>query len=118
MFSESSDALDDYCPCDLTDQQAVNRLVARAKPQRVFHLDGLMGGASDDEIIRVNVGGFSCLSRALRDHAVRSCTRLRLLTIGSAAELGHHGAAALPVQEEAECKPNSPYGRSKLEVTR
>jgi GDP-4-dehydro-6-deoxy-D-mannose reductase len=41
-----------------------------------------------------------------------------MVTVGSAAELGHRGAARLPVREEAVCEPDTPYGRSKWEVTR
>jgi nucleoside-diphosphate-sugar epimerase len=118
VHAEPDGLLVEYYPCDLTDQQAVDRLVARAQPHRVYHLAGLMGGAGDDEIMRVNVGGFTCLTRSLREYAVRAGERIRLLTIGSAAELGCQGAARLPVREEAECQPSSAYGRSKLQVTK
>jgi GDP-4-dehydro-6-deoxy-D-mannose reductase len=77
-----------------------------------------MDGASDDELMRVNVGSFRSLTQALRDLGSQMKCRIRLLTIGSAAELGSLGAEQLPVREEAECKPSSSYGRSKWEVTR
>jgi GDP-4-dehydro-6-deoxy-D-mannose reductase len=38
--------------------------------------------------------------------------------VGSAAEVGSRGAAQLPVTEQACCRPETPYGQSKWEVTR
>jgi GDP-4-dehydro-6-deoxy-D-mannose reductase len=110
--------LDTYIPCDLTDQEAVDRLVDAARPTVVFHLAGLIGNAPAEETRRVNVGGFVCLASALRRQAHESGGAIRMVTIGSAAELGSRGAARLPVTEEAVCEPDSAYGRSKCEVTR
>jgi GDP-4-dehydro-6-deoxy-D-mannose reductase len=120
MVAESSAPLHAYFRCDLTDRDAVDRLVHAARPHFVFHLAGLLGGGgtSDEEIMRVNMGGFMCLVEALRCHAEQTGKAIRMLTVGSAAELGFEGAARLPVVEEADCKPDSPYGRSKWEVTR
>jgi GDP-4-dehydro-6-deoxy-D-mannose reductase len=106
-----------YIPCDLTDQRAVEHMIAVAQPTQVFHLAGLMGQAPADTMMRVNVDGFVCLSSALRRRAIESGCTLRMLTVGSAAELGSAGAVRLPVVEETECQPESTYGQSKWQVT-
>ncbi|MBI3462921.1 MAG: NAD(P)-dependent oxidoreductase, partial [Planctomycetes bacterium] len=102
---------------DLTDPPAVDEAVGAAQPDVVFHLAGLMGQASADEIRRVNVGGFICLMDVLRRQASRQGRPIRLVTVGSAAEIGSSGAAKLPVTEDACCNPETPYGQSKWEVT-
>ncbi len=108
----------DFLPCDLTDPGAVRQAVERADPDVVFHLAGIFGADSPEEIQRVNVGGFVCLRNALRQHAGRCQRPIRLLVVGSAAELGIAGATRLPVAENACCQPRTAYGRSKWEVTR
>lgn len=111
-------AVDDYLGCDLTDRRAVDRAVFRACPDVVFHLAGLFGSASADEIWNVNVCGFGHLCEALRNCRRDPGCPIRMVTVGSAAELGTAGAAELPVTEAAPCLPESPYGKSKLAATR
>lgn len=110
--------LDEYFSCDLTQPQAVADVVARARPDVVYHLAGRIGAAPAEEMHRVNVGGFLALVEALREFAQTVGRQVRVVTVGSAAELGAAGARQLPVLEEALCAPESPYGRSKWEVTR
>jgi GDP-4-dehydro-6-deoxy-D-mannose reductase len=110
--------LDDYLPCDLTDASSLAKVVVRARPDTVFHLAGRIGVAPAEEMQRANVDGFSILLGAVRDFARSADRRVRVLTVGSAAELGTTGARQLPVREEAHCAPESPYGRSKWEATR
>jgi GDP-4-dehydro-6-deoxy-D-mannose reductase len=109
--------LDDYLPCDITDPRAVDDAVGRADPDIVFHLAGLLGGAPADELWKVNVGGFESLCLALRRRHRARPGRVRMVVVGSAAELGTAGARRLPVPEDAPCLPESDYGRSKLKVT-
>jgi GDP-4-dehydro-6-deoxy-D-mannose reductase len=108
----------EFLSCDLTDRAAVERVVAGVQPDVVFHLAGVFGGAEPDEIRRVNVGGYLHLADALRSLARHKGRKVRLIVVGSAAELGHVGASRLPVREDAPCEPESDYGRSKHEVTR
>lgn len=116
--SDCSSVSLDACYCtDLTEADAAERLVAEAAPDVVFHLAGLFGSAAEEPLWRVNVGGLQHLCDALRRHA-RAAAPVRLLAVGSAAELGSRGAARLPVDENAPCVPESAYGRSKLEATR
>jgi GDP-4-dehydro-6-deoxy-D-mannose reductase len=117
-LAETSSATLIGLPCDLTDPEAVRQAVERADPDVVFHLAGIFGSESPEAIQRVNVGGFVSLRDALRRQAERRGRPIRLLTVGSAAELGRAGAARLPVAEDACCQPETAYGRSKWEATR
>lgn len=107
--------LDGYEPCDLLDRSAVERAVSRFEPQVVFHLAALNSFYPPEEIERVNLPAFSNLMGALRRKVTRS--PIRLVTIGSAAELGPVRAEDLPVDETTPCRPHSAYGRSKWAIT-
>jgi GDP-4-dehydro-6-deoxy-D-mannose reductase len=108
--------LDGYRAADLTDGNAAGALAAWARPDVVFHLAALGAAASEARIRLVNVQGFLNLHAALRLHVAGRA--IRLVTIGSAAELGSAGVARLPVTEASPCSPESAYGRSKWEITR
>jgi len=110
--------LDEYLACDLTDADAARSAVIQARPDVVFHLAGLFGSALPERIHAVNVGGFLHLRDALRQLDHNGAGPVRMVVVGSAAELGLRGAASLPVTEDAPCEPQNPYGRSKLEATR
>jgi GDP-4-dehydro-6-deoxy-D-mannose reductase len=106
-----------YFACDLTDPRRVEQVVEAVRPEVVYHLAALTAGAAL-ELHRVNVGGFMNLCDALRRVARTDGRVVRLLAVGSAAELGSAGVARLPVSEDAPCEPESEYGRSKWEVAR
>jgi GDP-4-dehydro-6-deoxy-D-mannose reductase len=108
--------LDAYHACDLADSSAVAEVVAAARPDVVYHLAGVFGGLPAEEIDRINVGGTAHLFAALRRHAHQDHP-VRVVAIGSAAEVGSAGAASLPVTETASCAPESPYGHSKWRAT-
>lgn len=107
-----------FAECDLTDPKDVLAAVFRARPDVVIHLAGVFGAASPETIRDVNVGGFRHLCTALRRYHEESGLTIRLVTVGSAAELGSTGVARLPVTEDAVCLPETDYGKSKLAVTR
>jgi GDP-4-dehydro-6-deoxy-D-mannose reductase len=107
-------ALDHYERLDVTDASALDALVHESRPDWVFHLAGASAFHPPAVLERVNVGGFTNLVAAL-DRVGRP---VRLITIGSAAELGRAGVARLPADEDAVCAPESAYGQSKLAVTR
>jgi GDP-4-dehydro-6-deoxy-D-mannose reductase len=107
--------LDSYAACDLRNLGQVVATVARVRPEFVFHLAGCNAFAPAEEIESVNVRGFDNLVAAIE--AAKLSRPVRMLTIGSAAELGRQGAAKLPVNEAAPCHPESAYGRSKWSVT-
>jgi GDP-4-dehydro-6-deoxy-D-mannose reductase len=110
--------LDGYFCCDLTAANAVDQAVCQARPEVVFHLAGLIGAQSAERMWEVNVGGFTVLCDALRRWGRQMAATIRLLSIGSAAEIGLVEPSQLPVTEEIPCQPTGGYGRSKLEVTR
>jgi GDP-4-dehydro-6-deoxy-D-mannose reductase len=102
--------------CDLTDPAAVRRAVVAARPDVVFHLAGRFRAASADQFRQANVEGLRHLCAALRQAAEATRRQIRMVAVGSAAEIGT--AARLPVTEDAVCLPRSDYGGSKLEATR
>ncbi|NUQ63931.1 MAG: NAD-dependent epimerase/dehydratase family protein [Pirellulales bacterium] len=107
-----------YVRCDLSDRDLLRSEVHRASPDLVFHLAGLIRADSPDEFHRVNVEGFRGLLSALRQDAKRRGRKIRVVAVGSAAEIGLAGVSCLPVTEDAPCRPDSDYGRSKWEATR
>jgi GDP-4-dehydro-6-deoxy-D-mannose reductase len=113
----ATDGLDSNHVCDLTNAREVAELVASTRPQIVFHLAGLFGTAPEESMRRVNVEGLRHLCEVLSGYAVKTGSIVRLVVVGSAAELGRRGAASLPVSETATCLPESPYGRTKWAAT-
>jgi dihydroflavonol-4-reductase len=76
----------------------------------VYHLAGLTAAANEAEFFAVNEGGTRRLVEAIRDAAPGL---RRLVYVSSQAALGPspHGT---PLGEDAECRPITAYGRSKL----
>jgi GDP-4-dehydro-6-deoxy-D-mannose reductase len=107
--------LDGYLPCDVADADAVDRAVAEADPDVVFHLAGLFRSDEERELTRVNVGGLLRLRNALRRH--REDRPVRMVLVGSAAEIGSARAERLPVREDVPCRPETAYGRTKQLAT-
>lgn len=104
---------DTYRRCDLTVAEDVRSLVAWARPQVIYHLAGLRGG-SEPLLHAANVTAFEWLRHELR--AAAMATPIRMLVIGSAAEIGPVPADQLPVDERVACRPVTAYGRSKHAV--
>lgn len=104
--------------CDLADRTAVERTIVEVQPDSVYHLAGITGhDASWEQLQAANVDSLQNLIDSLRTYATGRGQTIRLLTVGSAAELGSTGAACLPVCEGAACEPESDYGRSKHSAT-
>jgi GDP-4-dehydro-6-deoxy-D-mannose reductase len=91
---------------DVTDQQAMNELVAGARPTHVFHLAGIREGGLD-ELLRVNVCGTVNLLEAVADEAPTA----RVVVVGSAAEYGE--TTREPVDEDHPLQPRTDYGIAK-----
>jgi UDP-glucose 4-epimerase len=98
----------------ITDADAIEAAFERSRPQLVFHLAAqvdvrrsVVDPAFD---LDVNVGGTIRLLEAARRHGVE---RFLFASTGGAI-YGEGEGRDLPLDEEAERRPDAPYGQSKL----
>jgi GDP-4-dehydro-6-deoxy-D-mannose reductase len=91
---------------DVTDPEALRRLVAGVRPTHAFHLAGIRE-APLDELLRVNVCGTVNLLEAMAEEAPAS----RTVVVGSAAEYGE--TTREPVDEDHPLQPVTDYGVAK-----
>lgn len=105
--------LDRAAGADVTDAAALRDLLARHRPQAVYHLAAVshIGGSwsTPAQVFRVNAEGTLNVLVAARDAAVE-----RVLVVGSADEYGRVADEDLPLGEEAPLRPLTPYGASKV----
>ena len=99
---------------DVTDRDAVQRLVRDAAPDAIAHLAAVSfaGDARRDteRALRVNVGGTAVVVEA----AGALPQRPVLLVAGSSEVYGHPRPEDLPLRETAALRAAAPYGLSKL----
>ncbi|MEO8091918.1 MAG: NAD-dependent epimerase/dehydratase family protein [bacterium] len=99
---------------DVADPEAVAAAFASHRPDSVFHLaaqiDVRRSVADPGFDLAVNVGGTINLLEQSRRHGTR---RLLLASTGGAI-YGEGAGRTLPLAEDAECRPDAPYGQSKL----
>jgi len=105
-----------YRPCNLAEREQVGELVAWSRPDVVYHLAAQWGDASPAELEAANEWGFKQLRDQLRRFA--AVRPVRMLVVGSAAEIGPVAAAELPLGEGVACRPATAYGASKHAVVR
>ncbi len=103
----------DFVAADLQDPAGLRRAIGQIAPDFVVHTAGKTPPAPDDELYRANFWGTMHLLHALQP--LRKPVRVVLL--GSAAELGSVDSADLPVGENHPCDPRDAYGRSKWLAT-
>lgn len=108
----------DWKAADVRDHDALFRVLAAVRPERIYHLAGFSSGAlarqQSEEALRVNAGGTVNLCEAVR--AVREEFPEfdpRILVTGSGEAYGDAGAAGEPLTEDLVLRPVSPYGLSK-----
>ncbi|MBA2240562.1 MAG: GDP-mannose 4,6-dehydratase [Solirubrobacterales bacterium] len=98
---------------DIADSALVRELVAELKPQAVFHLAAQIDvrrSISDPGFdLRVNVGATLNLLAAAHDSG---CERFLLASTGGAI-YGEGDGRELPLPEDADRRPDAPYGQSK-----
>jgi GDP-4-dehydro-6-deoxy-D-mannose reductase len=94
------------------DTDALDRVLAAAAPDCIFHLAGRSRG-TPDQLKHANVELINGMLHAL----VRTGLRPRLVVAGSAAEYGAAIRDGEPVRETAVCRPLSAYGASKRAQT-
>ena len=99
--------------CDITDRDSVAEVVRSVNPDFVFHLAAqaqIPASWNDPEgTYRTNVLGTLFLLEALRDARSRAVVQIA----GSSAEYGARTPDELPILEECEPRPQSPYAASK-----
>ncbi len=102
-----------YVKGDLEDPSGLVRVVSEVEPDVVIHAAGQVPPADDDRFERINLRGTIHLLRALK------ATRrpVRVVLVGSAAELGPVDTRFLPVGEHHPCRPRDAYARSKWFAT-
>jgi GDP-4-dehydro-6-deoxy-D-mannose reductase len=93
---------------DLTDVEALRELARAHPPKQVIHLAGLLPPAAEADLWRVNVGGTLNLLQALASAKAR---RVRMLTVGSAAE--YLRSSANRIRETDPAGGHTSYGRTK-----
>ena len=99
---------------DVRDDEAVDRLVERVRPEWAFHLAAQSSaGLSWKEptlTYAVNVGGTHLVLDALR----RFSPACRVLVTATSDEYGRVDPALCPLDEDAPLRPLSPYAASKV----
>lgn len=103
----------DIVLADPSDASAIRAAVAQVQPTLLFHLAGTPAAEPLEEAYRVNVLFGAHLLAAAREMAAPP----RVLLAGSAAEYGPVDEGALPIAEDAACRPASVYGITKLAQT-
>ncbi len=102
--------------CDLRDPMAMREVVARVRPDQVYHLAAqsyvLMSWVAPSETMTTNVVGQVNLFEAIR--AADLCGSCRVQLAGSSEEYGMVLPEETPIKESNPLRPLSPYGVSKV----
>lgn len=99
---------------DLTSSDAWAGALRELRPDHVFHVSGVVN-AELAELARHNTVAAAALCDAALAAEIKPQS---VLCVGSAAEYGLVPEAALPVSEDFDASPRSPYGATKLAQTR
>jgi GDP-4-dehydro-6-deoxy-D-mannose reductase len=101
-----------YCEGNACEETEVRRFVDEIHPAYILNLTGVFRAESFEKFVAVNAD----VSRAICEAARCSNPRIqKLVFVGSAAEYGSN--ISNPVREDAEPRPTSLYGLSKLYQT-
>ncbi len=106
------------CECELKDPHAVNRLIQDVRPDQIYHFAAQSSVSSSwnspqDTIVN-NVTSQLNLFEAVRLLKLKD---IRILISGSSEEYGLVYENELPVNENNQLRPMSPYGVSKVTQT-
>lgn len=100
---------------DLRDQTSVQEMIGKTRPDWIFHLAGqsqvMTSWHAPAETLQTNVIGQVHLLEAIRQ---RGAPFPRVLVVGSSEEYGLVPERELPVTEEHQLQPLSPYAVSKV----
>lgn len=99
--------------CDITDEKAVENIISEVKPDVIFHLAGQSSvekSYKEPELtFKINVEGTNNIFAALINCNIKP----KVLIISSADVYG--APESMPINEDAELSPKSPYARSRVE---
>lgn len=100
--------------CDILDTKRVDEVVLEVKPDYVFHLAArslIMSSWQDPEgTFKTNIMGTIHLLDSIRKAEIAPLVQI----ICSSAEYGFNSQDEIPIRENEEFKPCSPYGVSKI----
>lgn len=102
-------AAPDWFGCDLTDDGEVRSLIARLRPDQVYHL---AGSFSNEYALDYPANVVS--TKNLLDAVRAARVGCRVLLVGSAAEYGFVKAEENPINEDHDLNPISIYGLTKV----
>jgi GDP-4-dehydro-6-deoxy-D-mannose reductase len=102
--------LDAYASADLFSADATRNLIESTRPGLVIHLATGRAGTLE-QLLRANVVATDNLLRAVREVTGND---VRVVVVGSSAEIGFCRDEDLPLAESAICEPVNDYGVSKL----
>ncbi|OGD86212.1 GDP-mannose 4,6-dehydratase, partial [Candidatus Curtissbacteria bacterium RBG_16_39_7] len=100
--------------CDLLDKDKVLQVIAKTKPDLIFHLAGFtiprLSYGQPEEAFKINVFGQINIFEALKILKLPT----KILIVGSSEEYGIVKNPKKPVNEETPLNPVSPYAVSKI----
>lgn len=105
-----------YHPVDLREQDDATRLVAAARPDRIYHLaaQASVGAAWADP--SATLTGNLMIAQRVLEAARLGAPRARLLIVSSSEVYGVVPSERMPVREDQPVRPVDPYGVSKAAV--
>jgi len=100
--------------CDISDRKEVDDVISEVKPDRVFHLAAqsliLSSWQDPEKTIKTNILGTFYLLDSIRKANIDPLIEV----VCSSAEYGFNYESEIPIREDKEFRPSSPYGVSKV----
>ena len=117
QHTENLDSLKDritILECDISDRKRVDDVVSEVKPDWVFHLAAqsliLSSWQDKEKTFKTNILGTLYLLDSIRKAKIDPLIEI----VCSSAEYGFNYESEIPIKEDEEFKPSSPYGVSKV----